>query len=72
MTARKNITSGPIIQFCVRESVNSLRFLKTRGNFSYFTFASGGYIIRTRPMAMGIFVVPELKEFQKPEIPGIK
>jgi hypothetical protein len=47
-------------------------FLKTSGSFSYLTLASGGYIIRIRPMAIGMFVVPELNEFQKSEIPGQK
>lgn len=46
--------------------------MKTNGNFSYLTFARGGYIIRIRPIAIGMLVVPELKEFQNPEIPGIK
>jgi hypothetical protein len=70
--ARKNITKGPTIQFWVSERLKSFRFLKTNGSFSYFTFASGGYIIKTSPTAMGILVVPELNEFQKPDIPGIK
>jgi hypothetical protein len=34
------------------------------------TFASGGYIIRMSPMAIGIFVVPELRESQKSAMPG--
>jgi hypothetical protein len=70
MTARKNMTNGPTIQFCVSDKLSNLRFLNTKGIFSYFTFANGGYIIRIRPMAIGIFVVPVLNEFQKPEIPG--
>jgi hypothetical protein len=61
-----------MIQFIDNDRPNNLRFLKTRGSFSYLTFASGGYIIRIRPMAIGIFVVPELNEFQKSEIPGQK
>ena len=31
---------------------------KTLGSCEYFTFASGGYIMRMRPMAMGRLVVP--------------
>jgi hypothetical protein len=47
-------------------------FLKTSGNFSYLTFASGGYIIRINPIAIGMFVVPELNEFQNVDIPDQK
>jgi hypothetical protein len=61
-----------MIQFCVSDKPSNLRFLKTNGSFSYFTLARGGYIIRIRPMAIGILVVPELKESQNPEIPGTK
>jgi hypothetical protein len=70
--ARRNITIGPIIQFIVRDRLKSLRFLNTRGSFSYLTFARGGYIIRIRPIAIGMLVVPELNEFQNPEMPGTK
>ena len=38
----------------------------------YFTFANGGYIIRIRPMAIGMFVVPTFILFQNPLIPGMK
>jgi hypothetical protein len=38
--------------------VTSLQSLKTRGSFSYCTFASGGYIIRMSPIAIGTDVVP--------------
>jgi hypothetical protein len=34
--------------------------------------ASGGYIIRIRPTASGILVVPEEKELMNPEEEGIK
>jgi hypothetical protein len=40
--------------------------------FSYFTFARGGYIIRIKPMASGILVVPLEKEFMNVEEEGIK
>ena len=30
----------------------------TRGSSAYFTFASGGYIMRIRPIAIGRLVVP--------------
>ncbi len=47
-------------------------FLKTSGNSSYFTFASGGYIIKINPTAIGIFVVPILNESQKEATGGNK
>ena len=33
----------------------------TWGNCSYLTLASGGYIIRIRPTAIGMLVVPTWK-----------
>ncbi len=33
-------------------------------NSSYLTFASGGYIIKMRPMAIGMDVVPMLSELR--------
>jgi hypothetical protein len=47
-----------MIQFWMSESVRIFVFLNTRGISSYFTFASGGYIIRMRPMAISMLVVP--------------
>ena len=47
-----------MIQFCTRESVSTFPLRKTSPISSYFTFASGGYIIRMRPTAMGREVVP--------------
>ena len=41
-------------------------FRKTRPSSSYFTLASGGYIIRIRPMAMGMLVVPTFKALMTP------
>jgi hypothetical protein len=73
--ANVNIRTGPMIQFCIRESPSILKFLKTPPNSSYLTFASGGYIIRIRPIAIGIFVVlsgDDFKEFQKSAIEGKK
>ena len=55
--ARVNIRTGPIIQFWMRESPRILKLRNTPPNSSYFTFASGGYIISIKPMAMGILVV---------------
>ena len=52
MTACPNINNGPIIQFWTSEIPRIRVFLKIRGSSSYFTFASGGYIIRINPMAI--------------------
>ena len=60
-TASRNISSGPTIQFSSSDSPIMRVFLKTLGNCSYFTLASGGYIIRIRPRASGTFTVPTEK-----------
>ena len=56
--AKKNIKIGPIIQFCTKDRRSTFQSLNTCPSFSYFTFASGGYIITIRPMASGTDVVP--------------
>jgi hypothetical protein len=43
-----------------------------RGISSYFTFANGGYIIKIKPIANGIFVVPFDKLSKEVEIDGMK
>jgi len=58
MTARANISTGPSTQFWNRDSSSTRLSAKTPDSSSYFTRASGGYIIRIRPMAMGMLVVP--------------
>ncbi len=45
-----------MIQFCTSERPSTLKLPKTSPSSSYFTFASGGYIIRISPMAMGMLV----------------
>ena len=45
-------------QFCTSDSASTFVLRKTSPSSSYFTFASGGYIIRIRPTAIGIDVVP--------------
>ena len=60
--AKINMNTGPIIQFRISEAVSTFVFLNTSPIFSYFTFASGGYIIKINPMANGILVVPLEKE----------
>ena len=59
--ASRNMRIGPTIQFCTRESVSTLKLRNTLPNSSYFTLARGGYIIRIKPMAMGMLVVPTWK-----------
>ena len=61
-----------MIQFWTRESVRTLTFLKTSPSSSYFTLARGGYIIRMRPMAMGMLVVPDWNLLMKPTTAGTK
>ena len=58
ITASANMSTGPTIQFCTSESPRTLVSRNTFLNSSYRTFASGGYIIRIRPTAIGIEVVP--------------
>jgi hypothetical protein len=55
----------------MRESNSTFVFEKTLGSSSYFTFASGGYIIKMSPIAMGIEVDPILIDFRNPEKEGI-
>ena len=45
-------------QFCTSDSPSTFQLRKTSPISSYRTFASGGYIIRIRPMAIGMLVVP--------------
>ena len=45
-------------QFCTRESPRTRQLRNTLPSSSYLTLASGGYIIRMSPMAMGMEVVP--------------
>ena len=55
-----------MIQFWTSDRARTRVFLKTSPNSSYFTLASGGYIIRMRPAAMGMFVVPDWNRLMKP------
>jgi hypothetical protein len=61
--ARVNIRTGPIIQFWIRESPRILKLRNTPPSSSYFTFASGGYIISIKPIAIGILVVLSGRDF---------
>src|SRR6185436_13988763 len=70
MTASTNIRMGPTSQFWISDRVSTLRFLKTSPSSSYFTLAKGGYIIRIRPMAMGILDVPTWKLLMKDSTDG--
>ncbi len=58
--ARTNMRIGPTIQFWTRDRPSTFVFRNTEPSFSYRTLASGGYIMRMRPMAMGKEVVPTL------------
>jgi hypothetical protein len=73
--ARENIRTGPTIQFWINDSPKILKLRKTPPNSSYFTFASGGYIISIKPIAIGILVVLsglDFNEFQNDAIEGKK
>ncbi len=70
ITASANIRIGPTTQFCTSESASTLPLRKTSGSSSYRTLASGGYIIRMSPMAMGIEVVPTLSRSRAGTTPG--
>ena len=48
-------------QFCTSDSPSTFQLRNTSPSSSYFTLASGGYIIRISPMAMGMFVVSDLE-----------
>ena len=69
MIARTNIRMGPMTQFWTSERPRTFLFLNTSPSSSYLTFASGGYIIKIRPMAMGMLVVPTWKLLMKTSVP---
>jgi hypothetical protein len=52
------------------EKARRLRLPKTFHISSYLTFVRGGYIMRIRPMAIGIEVVPILNEPMMVATPG--
>ena len=70
--ASTNIRIGPMTQFCTSDSPSTFQSRNTSPNSSYFTLASGGYIIRIRPSAMGMFVVPTWKRLMNDSMPGRK
>ncbi len=72
MMARANMRIGPMTQFCTSESPRIFLFRKTSPSSSYFTLASGGYIIRIRPIAIGTLVVPTWKLLMKASVPWMK
>jgi hypothetical protein len=51
--ASANINTGPISQFRLSEAANSFQARPTCDSSSYFTRARTGYIIQSRPRAMG-------------------
>jgi hypothetical protein len=68
----KNIKNGPTIQVINKEANNILGFSNITGIFVKSTFVSGGYIIKIKPIARGIFVVPLEKELINEDEFGIK
>ena len=70
--ANMNIRIGPIIQFRNKDIPKTFVFLNTSFSFSYLTFANGGYIIRIKPTAKGMFVVPDEKELMNVDDEGMK
>jgi len=53
-----NMRAGPMIQFNVNDTPNCCFAWVIFPNCSYFTLARTGYIIHSRPMAMGSETVP--------------
>ena len=58
--ARANISAGPTSQFSTRRAPSIRRSPVTRPSSEYRTLASTGYIISSRPMAIGRQTVPDL------------
>lgn len=67
-----NINVGPITQLSNNETPKTFVFLNTSFSFSYLTFANGGYIISIKPIAKGMFVVPDEKELMNIDDEGKK
>jgi hypothetical protein len=55
----RNIKNGPTIHVIIKDAISSFGFLNIKGIFEKSTFVNGGYIIKIRPIAKGILVVPE-------------
>ena len=70
--ANKNIKKGPTIQVMKNEADNNLGFSNICGTFEKSILVNGGYIIKIKPIAKGIFVVPVEKELIKLAELGIK
>ena len=70
VSARANMRIGPTIQFWTSDSPRIFVLRKTWGSSSYFTLASGGYIMRMRPSAIGIEVVPTVNRVMARARPG--
>ena len=64
--------NGPKIQVIRKETTSNLGFANTFGICENFTFVNGGYIIKIKPIANGILVVPFENEFIKSSADGIK
>ncbi len=59
-------------QLSNKEAPSTLVFLNTSFSLSYLTLVKGGYIIKIKPIANGILVVPEENELMKREPDGKK
>jgi hypothetical protein len=70
--ASKNIKNGPIIQVIKKEAVSNFGWLNILGTCEKSILVSGGYIIKIKPIANGILVVPDEKELIKVAELGIK
>ena len=64
------MSTGPTTQFWISETSSTFQSRNTSGSFSYRTFANGGYIIKIKPIAIGIFVVPTETRSNASAIPG--
>ena len=70
--ASRNMSTGPITQFCTSDRSSTRVLRNTWPSCSYLTLASGGYIIMIRPMAMGMLVVPIWKALIRFCTPGTR
>ena len=69
--AKANISEGPMTQFNNNEIPTVRRSHTTLPTLAYFTFANTGYIISSRPIAIGSDTEPILAVFSHPLRPGI-
>ncbi len=68
--ARTNMMAGPMTQFSTAETLNIFQAVATLPSSSYLTLASTGYIIHSRPMAMGNDTVSMRRASKAVAMPG--